>query len=323
MPRILIIKTSSMGDVVHNLPMVTDIVRNVPQAVIDWVVEEAFADIPALHPKVSQVIPVALRRWRWRLFDPGIWREWGQFKRQLRAHSYDVVLDSQGLLKSALIGRLATGDYWGPDHASAREASAAWFYQHTAAVPKGRHAVWRNRALAAAAFGYDLDEGSFDYGIRPPAPTPEVALPARYVVCLHAASRGAKLWQQEHWITLGLKLTAYGLNLVFPWGTAAERRRAQQLAQALPRAVVLPRLRLLTLASVLNRAQAVIGVDTGLVHLAAALGRPTVALYIDSNSTLSGVLGPDAQRTASLGGPNSPPRVSEVIDALGRIGAGI
>ncbi len=167
-PHILLVKTSSLGDVLHNLPVASDIARHYPGAQIDWLVEESLAALPGLHPAVRNVIPVAVRRWRGKLLCVATWREIAAFRSALAAQHYDVALDTQGLLKSALLMRGAQGLRCGFDRDSAREPLAASLYQRTFAVAKGQHAVERNRQLAAQALGYTL-EGRADYGIRPPA----------------------------------------------------------------------------------------------------------------------------------------------------------
>lgn len=323
MPAILLVKTSSLGDVIHNLPIVADITRHVPQARIDWVVEEAFADIPALHPQIRHVIPVAMRRWRRRALDPATWREIADLRRRLTTEHYEPVLDTQGLLKSAVIARLANGLVAGQDARSAREPLAAWFYRRRYAIARGRHAVLRNRDLAAQTFGYALPDTPPDYGLRIPAGLQSVrSLPARYVVGLHGTSWPSKRWPESHWLELGRHLQDSGLPLLLPWGDAQERARAERLQAGLADSVsvVLPELRLRELASVIGQATAVIGVDTGLVHLAAALGRPTVAIYIDSFPHLTGLLPTDTTRAVSLGGKGAMPAVAEVTQALVHLG---
>jgi heptosyltransferase-1 len=310
MPRILLIKTSSMGDVIHNLPIVNDIRRHRPDARFDWVVEESFADIPRLHPAVDDVIPVAIRRWRRALFAPPTWAEMKRFRERLRAQPYDLALDTQGLLKSAVITRLAGRPSWGLDAASAREPLAARFYHHHCGVPWGHHAVWRNRALAACVFDYPIPTEPPDYGIAAPSLPPD--LPAKYLVCLHATSWDSKHWPARHWVDLCGRLMNAGLVSLLPWGSEAEHERAQAIARAVPGTVVLPRSSLRTLAGIIGNAQAVVGVDTGLVHLAAALGRPTVALYTDTDPILTGVVGAAATPTLNLGGKGCIPAVEEV-----------
>ncbi|MEA3195349.1 MAG: heptosyltransferase, partial [Betaproteobacteria bacterium] len=240
MPRILFVKTSSLGDVVHNCPAVSDAARAMPGAEIDWVVEESFAGIAAMHASVRRVIPVAVRRWRSAAWRPSIWREIRDFRRALGAARYDAVVDTQSLLKSALIASCAQGARHGMDAASARESLAARFYDSRHAVPRELHAVERNRRLAAAALGYPLP-ASLDYGLRkPPAGKDDV------VVFLTMTSRADKLWAEERWIELG---RAVGARVVLPWGSEAERLRAERIARALPGASVPPRLSLDRLAA--------------------------------------------------------------------------
>ncbi len=317
--RILLIKTSSLGDVVHNLPVVADIRARHADAVIDWVAEDSFADVPRLHPHVNTVIPVATRAWRKALLGPGTWSAMGEFKRTLQAHEYDAVLDTQGLVKSALIARLARGPKYGMDAQSAREGLAARFYDQGLAVARGRHAVVRNRELAAQALGYPLPATAPDYGIRAPTEPLPFALPESFVVCLHATSRDDKLWPEPNWVSLASRFARAGLRTVLPWGNDAELARARRIGGAVAGAVVLPRLGLRTLAAVLARARAVVGVDTGLVHLAVALGRPTAALYTATDPALTGVFG-DASRALNLGGIGRSPSVADVEAALAHLG---
>lgn len=321
MPRLLMIKTTSLGDVIHNLPAITDIKAMFPGMEIDWVVEESFADIPRLHPSVSEVITVAVRRWRKHLFQANTWQEIRDMRRQLRAHDYDYVIDTQGLLKSALIGWQARGAYHGQDSASARESWAALLYQQRHPVARGQHAVARNRELAARALGYAIPSSPPDYRIHAVAPDAALGLPSRYIAGLHATSRDSKLWPENHWAQLGNALLGQGLALVLPWGNAIEEARAQRIASAVPGCVVLPRLSLTRLAAVIGSSHAAIGVDTGLVHLAAALNRPTVAIYTDTDPRLTGVLAQDKHKISNLGGQGQVPTVDAVLEALAQVTA--
>ncbi len=314
--QILLVKTSSLGDVVHNLPVVSDLRRRFPDAAIDWVVEEGFAELPRLHPGVRDVIPVALRRWRRRLLLPATWREIGEFRRRLQGRQYDIVLDSQGLLKSALVARQAAlapaGRRLGYGREVAREPIAARYYDQGFVIAKDQHAVERNRALAAAAFGYALDL-PLDYGIGAP-PLTAPWLPRRgYAVLLTGTSRPDKLWPEDDWQALGLALVATGLHCVLPGGSAEERQRAARLANKLGRAVAAPPLNLTDMAGLLAGADVVVGVDTGLVHLAAALGRPTLALFCGSDPALTGVHADGM--VVNLGGRTAPPAASEAVAA--------
>ncbi len=319
MARILLIKTSSLGDVVHNLPVASDIAARVPGAILDWVVEEAFADIPALHPRVSSVLPVATRRWRKAFGRPATWREMTRFRRRLQSHTYDVVLDTQGLVKSAVIARLARGVRCGQDKASARESLAARFYDRAYPVARGRHAVERNRELAALAFGYDVSTTPPDYGLALPADPLPPDLTRDYAVCLHGTSRAPKLWPQAHWVAFADALLQRGLTPVLPWGDNAERARAEAIHAACPGVQVLPRLSLRGLAVTLGRARVVVGVDTGLLHLACALERPVVGIYTGSDPLLTGVYPRDPACAVNLGGIGQVPAVDEALAALNRV----
>ncbi|MDH4215314.1 MAG: lipopolysaccharide heptosyltransferase I [Gallionella sp.] len=313
-PHILLVKTSSLGDVLHNLPVVSDIVRHYPNAQIDWIVEESFAALPRLHPAVRNVIPVAVRRWRGKLFSATTWRDISAYRSLLAAQHYDVAIDTQGLLKSAMLMLSAQGLRCGFDRSSAREPLAASLYQRTFPVAPNQHAVERNRQLAAQALGYALEECA-DYGIRPPALT-HPAWPADmpYAVLLHATSRAEKLWKETNWIALGCYLREKDIRCILPWGSDAEQARSLRLAKEIPDSITPPRLNLNEAAALLGGAQAVIGVDTGLAHLAAALGVPTVGIYTATDPALTGLY---AGRCAvNLGNIACAPDVSAVIDAL-------
>ncbi len=307
--RILLVKTSSLGDVIHNLPVVTDLRRHFPDAAIDWVLEEGFAEIPRLHPGVRRVLAVALRRWRKSLISPATWREIGVFRAALQGESYDLVIDTQGLLKSALIARMARGRRCGYAATVAREPLAAHFYDTRFEVPTNLHAVLRNRQLAALAGAYAADPAP-DYGIAvSSAPT----FSAPVAVLLTATSRDDKLWPEDRWIELGRELHQRGLTCLLPAGSTTERERAARIAQGIPGAAVLPPMRLAELAAQLAAARIVIGVDTGLVHLAAALGRPVLALFSASDPALTGVLA--STPAINLGSRDRPPGVGDVLAA--------
>jgi len=294
---------------VHQCPAVTDAARSVPGARIDWVVEEGFAGVARMHCSVERVIPVAVRRWRGGLWKRSVWKEIASFRAAVAAQPYDAVIDTQGLLKSALIACCAAGPRHGMDRASVREPLAALFYDRTHAVPRALHAVERNRRLTAASLDIAL-QSALDYGLRAGTASPP-ALPASYSVLLTMTSREDKLWPEPRWIELG---RALGLPAVLPWGNAQERGRAERIARGIGEAVVPERMALEELAQVLAGAKNVVGLDSGLSHLAAALGAPAVAIFCGSDPALTGLYG--VARARNVGARGRPPQVAQVLEAL-------
>lgn len=317
MPKFLLVKTSSLGDVVHNLPVASDVRAAFPEADIAWVVEEAFAAIPRLHPGVARVMPVAIRRWRGALWRRETRNEVRRFVDALRDTEYDAVIDSQGLLKSAFIARAARGRRCGLDWKSAREPLAL-FYDRTFNVSWDAHAVERNRSLAAQSLGYAVSAPA-DYGIHAEAGRYPWLPDQAYAVLLHATSATEKLWEEEKWCALAARLKGRGTRCVLPWGSEAERERSERLAAAMPDAVVPPALPLAEAAALLAGARSVIGVDTGLTHLAAALGRATVGIYCATDPAATGLYG--SARAANAGSMGRPPSVDDVLFALDGLGA--
>jgi heptosyltransferase-1 len=315
--RILLIKTSSLGDVIHNLPVVSDLRRVFPDAEIDWCVEENFADIPSLHPAITDVIPVALRRWRKALFWRQTWREIGEFKRKLQSKTYDAILDTQGLVKSATIARLARGRRFGYAAEVAREAFAAHFYDERFVIPPNAHAVERNRWLASAVFGYPFDL-PLDYGITAPDYDFDWIGGVPYALLFTASSRDNKLLDEAHWDAFARNLIdgecgGERITPVFPSGTQRERERAERIVRRLPDARCAPPLSLRGLAGLMKGARVAVGVDTGLIHLAAALRVPAIALYVASDPDLTGLYGTGFHR--SLGARGRAPALCDILSA--------
>lgn len=310
--RVLFVKLSSLGDVVHHLPAVTELLEHRPDVHVAWAVEEAYADLVRLHPGVREVVPVGLRGLKRNLLDPARWRKVGETRRALGAGAWDYVVDTQGLIKSALIVRAAKGVAFGPDRKSAREPAAARFYDVKIPVPRERHAVERNRELVARVFGYAV-EGPARYGLTAPA-APAWAPQGAYAVLLHAASRADKRWPDERWTALARLLSESGYATVFPGGTDAERGAAARLAQSVPNAIAAPAMGLGEAAGLLANAAMVAGVDTGLTHLAVAFERPTVGIYTATRPELTGLHGAEG---VNLGGPGRAPSVDAVAAALG------
>jgi heptosyltransferase I len=319
MAEILFIKTSSLGDVVHHMPAVTDARRHRPESRLSWVVEEAYAPLARLHPGVDAVIPVASRRWRARLHEPATWREIGGFRRAVRERLYEAAVDTQGLLRTALIAQSVRGKRHGYDRASIREPVACLFYDVRHRVERGIHAIRRNRMLCGLALGYD-PASPVDFGLDRAAIAGKAGRPGRdYAVLVHATARPGKQWTDAHWIAVARGLRERGLEVVLPWGDDAERARSEAIAAALPagRDCVPERRPLDQVAALIAAASVVVGVDTGLVHVAAALGVPLVALFLGSEPGLTGPVGTGSIEI--VGGNGAAPDPAEVLRALDRV----
>lgn len=302
-----------MGDVVHALPAIDDIRRLRPGITIDWLVEAPFAAIPRLHPAVSRVLPLAWRKWRKTLWRSETRAALATLRAELRRETYDLVLDLQGLLKSAMWGLQARGPLVGYDRASIREPMAALCYQRTAAVSPTLHAVERCRRLAAAHLGYPMPTEAPVFGITPPLGSWRApVLSAALIPC---ASRPEKLWPEEHWIALGQRLQQARLKPVLIWGSDEERQRAERIAAGCD-GLVPPFLSVADTAAVLGQVRQIVGLDTGFSHLGAAFGAPTIGIYCDHEPGLAGITGPG--RVASLGGKGQVPTLDEVLAQLER-----
>jgi heptosyltransferase-1 len=309
MSRILIIRPSSLGDIVHALPIVHDLHRHRANTEIDWVVEEPFTDLVAMHRGVRRVISIALRRWRRGVLARSTWLEMRRFHRELKHERYDAVIDLQEQVKGALIAWFARGPVHGPDRASVREGAAALFYRHRYRINPQQHLIDRCRQLAGKALGY-VPAGPPRFELR--VPESSDAPQAPYVVFVHATSRPDKLWPEQHWRGLLEHFIAHGISIVLPWGDADEAARSTRLAHGASGAIVPARRKLPELAALLAGATLVVGVDTGLTHLAAALGTPTVALFLATDPKLAGV-GADGAHARDLGGAGEAIATDEVI----------
>jgi len=310
MANILFIKTSSLGDVVHHMPALMDARKAHPDATFSWLVEEAFAPLVRLHPAIDTVIPVASRRWRKSLYAPATIAEIRASFRDIRAQRYDEIVDTQGLLRTAILTRAARGMRHGYDASSVREPLASLFYDVRHRVERDMHAVERNRILSGLALGYAPDEAP-DFGLDRARIGKDST--SRYGLLLHATARREKQWPDADWITFA-KLFAQRFELLLPWGTEAERARSEYIAAAVPGTRVPDRAPLDQVAKLIAGAQFVVGVDTGLLHLAAALGVPVVAIFAGSKPALTGPMG--RGRLSILGDDGKPPSVDAVVEAV-------
>ncbi|WET40764.1 lipopolysaccharide heptosyltransferase RfaC [Citrobacter enshiensis] len=290
--RVLIVKTSSMGDVLHTLPALTDAQQAIPGIRFDWVVEEGFAQIPSWHAAVDRVIPVAIRRWRKAWFSTAIKAERKTFQEAVQAQQYDAIIDAQGLVKSAaLVTRLARGIKHGMDWQTAREPLASLFYNCRHHIAKQQHAVERTRELFAKSLGYSKPQTQGDYAIAQHFLHKMNTDTGQYAVFLHATTRDDKHWPEANWRELIGLLSQSGVRIKLPWGAAHEETRAKRLAEGFDYVDVLPRMSLEDVARVLAGATFVVSVDTGLSHLTAALDRPNVTLYGPTDPGLIGGYG--------------------------------
>lgn len=289
--KVLIVKTSSMGDVIHTFPAVTDALRARPDLSLDWCVEAPFAELATLHPGIATVHRVAIRGWRRRLMSADTWREMASLSRALKQTKYDLVIDAQGLMKSALLARRARAPIAGFDRSSVREPLARLAYRHAYEVPRDLHAITRTRILFGKALAYEPDLSRIDNGIVPPAAAgPARAGPTAFL--LHGTSRESKLWPVKRWIETAGALAEQGLLPVTTWSSPAEKATAEAIAAAVPATIVIPKSPLLAIAGEIGRASLVIGADTGLMHLASAFSLPTVALFVATKPGRTGPIGP-------------------------------
>ena len=318
--RVLVVKMSSLGDVIHTLPALSDAAGARPGIRFDWVVEEAFAEIPGWHPAVDEVIPVAIRRWRKRPLRDFRGAEWRRARNALRHHHYDAVIDAQGLLKSAFIARLVKAPRYGMDKYSVRERLAATVYHHKIPVPRNLHAVERIRLLFARALHYQLPAGPGDYGLREALAPAEEEL-ATGLLFFHSTARAEKLWPETHWVELAGLAVQQGYRVWLPWGSEREKARAQRIAShsdgGPSRAVqVLPQLDLSGLGSRLLAVSGAVAVDTGLGHLAAALDVPTVSLYGPTQTSRIGAYGRNQVHIQSPLGPGDTANAQAMMQSI-------
>lgn len=310
MMDVLIVKTSSLGDVIHALPVLSDIQRVHPDWKVAWMVEETFQDLPRLHPFCLEVVPIATRRWRKSWLGETTQRELKQVRKRLKEIQPRYVLELQGLIKSAVLARLSPGLHLGYRWGSARENLATLLYEQAFPVSWKQHAVERNRALAAQALAYDINGIYCDYGLNKVSSSCD----PKQALLIHLSSWQTKLWPEENWIALGHALNQQGFKCLLPSGSTVEWDRAKRIALKIPQAQALAPGPLSGMIATMQGVSIVVGVDTGLTHLATAFGLPTVALYTVTDPSATGVYG--SKLAKNLGGKGVCPSVNEVMVAL-------
>ena len=340
-PKILLVKLSSLGDVLHNLPIFWDLRARLPHAQIDWAVEEGYVHLlqPLLSKDgfrgVDRIIPFGLRRWKKNLFKLQTWKEFFAFRKALQAVSYDVLIETQGLLKSALVCALARKSSYAvvaglanPTEFSGYEPMARAFYNQCVQVPNQCHAIDRSRWVMSSALDWPLPN-------RQESPThfypesyvaqlgsSEISSDLRilkkpFILCFHCTAREAKRWSNEHWISLGKSLSSKGYQIVFPWGNSSEKKISVQLASQIEGAIVPGAFSIQEAFPIIASAALTVGVDTGLTHLAAVLGKPTIEIYCDSPRWKTE--GYWSDQIINLGDIKAPPTVNAALSASLRL----
>ncbi|WP_050452457.1 lipopolysaccharide heptosyltransferase I [Candidatus Burkholderia verschuerenii] len=314
MKRILIVKVTSLGDIVETLPVVSDLRRAFPSAKVDWAADAAFADIIRWNPGVDRVLSAPLRKFKKA-------RSWNDLKEigasigELRAEKYDVIVDIHGVYKSAIIAFIARGKRrYGYLNQDLGERGAAFAYNRRFG-PRPHTDAWRGmRVSVADALGYQFEEKP-DYNVRLPALSRSLDIPRGKPIAMlfHATSADIKKWPKENWAEVGRWLVERGYAIALPWGTDRERGEAQAIAALLPEELVLPKLTVEECANWIQASELVIGADTGLVHLAHALQKRTVMLFAATSREHFGVSEPG--RSVSVGDQGAPPDVQQVLAA--------
>ena len=319
--KILLVRMSSMGDLVHTLPAIEDLSLVRDDIELHWLCEQSFADIARLHPFVKHIHTLQWRQWRKKIVSRETLSQIGSLKKALSSQRFDFVLDSQGLIKSAAFAKFANAPVYGLDKHSAREPLASHFYRQKFFVERHRNAVWRNRKLFSQVFGYAFDENKVVFGARLPESDllPEMANATQgYHIALTATSADKKLWAEENWRTLFTLMHAEdGLSILLPFGNSAEKERADRIAHGLPFVRVCDKMTLLEAAALLANAQSIIGVDTGLLHLANAFNRPTIGIYTATDPAKTGVI--ESQTAQNLGNIGTIPSTEEVFHAWQKV----
>lgn len=318
MKRILIVKITSMGDIIQTLPALTDAAYAVPGIRFDWVVEESFKEIPLLHPSVDKIITLPYRKWKKNIKQSIMSGEISQFLSQLRSQHYDMVIDTQSNLKSAFVSLLTKGVRCGVDRESVREYGAHFAYQKKITVSRDQNHAERMRQIMATFLGYERPNTLINYGINQATlPRLDFTLPEKFIFIVPIASTLNKLWPEPFWQEVINDIVSSGYDVVLPWWSPEEKERVLRLKNKSEHVHLIPPLNLTQKASVLAKATASISLDTGLAHMAAALNVPNVSLYGPSSAKLTGTYG-NKQLHVSANGPSCAPCLRTKCDYKGQ-----
>lgn len=287
--KILIIRLSSMGDIIHTLPAVTDATKSIPNIEFHWVVEKSFAQIPAWHNSVHKVFPIELRKYKGKLLK-GV-NYYFEIIKALRKERYDLIIDSQGLVKSMLIGLFCKGNVSGYSKHSAREPIASIGYKYKHNITHNQHAISKNRALFAKSLGYSIDNSinTISYGIR--APAVDSNTNDNYIIFLHGTTWSSKCWPFYRWLELANIISEHGIRIEVTYANSQQQQRAFRLAKLASNVTVRKHMEIDEAATWLQGSRAVVSVDTGFGHLAAALEKPVIGIFGPTKTHLTGILG--------------------------------
>ena len=298
--KVLIIKLTSMGDLMHALPALTDASNIYPDIQFDWIVDENFSDVPSWHPKVSEIITTNHRTWRKQLLSGSLRRELKELKTKINVGDYDVVIDMQNNLKSAVLSYFIKKEVHGLDKNSAREYPAHWAYAFKHEVPKNLHAVARQRSLLALSLNYKIDDKSINYKVdKSVFRAPDFSLPNKYLVLVHNASWPTKLWPIPHWQKFIELINQEGYTAILPSGSEEEIARAEEIVSSNNKAIALKKLSLNEVAYVIEHSLGCVCSDTGLAHLSAVLDKPSVTMYSVTDESLIGTRGKNQEHLIS------------------------
>ena len=324
--RVLIIKLTSMGDLMHALPALTDASRKIENIEFDWVVDENFSEVPSWHPKVNSVITTNHRTWRKNLFSADLLKELKNLKSRLNHTNYDVVIDMQNNLKSAAVSYLTKNPIHGMDKNSVREFPAHLAYKFKYKISKENHAISRQRDLMAFSLNYELKEEAIDYGVQDNKfERPDFNLPDNYLFFVHNASWPTKMWPVSYWQEMIELVNHEDYVAILPSGSEEEFDRAQQIVSSSSDAIALRPQTLNKTAFIVNNAAGCICSDTGLAHLSAVLNKPSVTMYSVTDEGLIGTRGDNQAHIISSDSKMdsiSPEEAWEKLTSLMKAGGG-